>query len=402
MRKNDTRSPFSNLIGKDPYSLFKGVKTPSFIIDEAQLISDGKILKKVQEDTGCSILLAQKAFSNYDLYPLLENFVAGTEASGLYEARLGKEEMPNKEVHVFCGAYREEEFDEILSYADHLVFNSVNQFKKYAKKAKEAGKSVGIRINPECSTQVGHDIYNPCAPGSRLGVTLKAFEEGMGEEELKLLDGIHFHTLCQQNSDDLAKTLKAVEAKFGKYMHGLKWVNFGGGHHITRDDYDIALLEECIDHAQKTYGVHVYLEPGEAIVLNAGYLVTKVLDTFDNGDTHIAILDTSAACHMPDVVEMPYLPPLYQSDLDGYDYKIRLGSQTCLSGDVIGDYNFEAPLKEGDMLIFGDMALYTTCKTNTFNGMPLPDILLLHVDGGIETLASFGYEDFKHRLGKAE
>ena len=400
--KIDNRAPFRNLIGKDPYALFEGLKTPSFVIDEAQLIYDGEILKKVQEDTGCRILLAQKAFSNYDLYPLLENYVAGTEAAGLYEARLGKEEMPNKEVHVFCGAYREDEFDEILTYADHLVFNSLNQLRKYGKKAKEAGKSIGLRINPECSTQVGHDIYNPCAPGSRLGVTIKAFEEGVDESLLSLLDGIHFHTLCQQNSGDLAKTLEAVEAKFGKYLHGLKWINFGGGHHITREDYDIALLEKCIKHVQEAYGVTVYLEPGEAIVLNAGYLVTRVLDTFDNGDFHIAILDTSAACHMPDVVEMPYLPPLYQSDLEGYSYKIRLGSQTCLSGDVIGDYRFASPLKEGDMLIFGDMALYTTCKTNTFNGMPLPDIALMHVDGSIEKLASFGYQDFKYRLGKTK
>lgn len=396
----DTRPSFRRFSSVDPYSLFKDLKTPCFVIDKAGLIHDGEILKKVQKDTGCKILLAQKAFSNFNLYPLLENYVAGTEASGLYEARLGKEEMPNKEVHVFSGAYREEEFDELLSYADHIVFNSVNQLRKFGKKAKDHGKSVGLRINPECSTQVGHDIYNPCAPGSRLGVTRKNFEDQMDDELLSLLDGIHFHTLCQQNSDDLKTTLDAVEKKFGKYFSSLKWINFGGGHHITRVDYDIELLEDCIRHIQDTYQVEVYLEPGEAVVLDAGFLVTKVLDTFDNGDYHIAILDTSAACHMPDVVEMPYKPPLYDSDLEGYSYKVRLGSQTCLSGDVIGDYAFASPLKEGDMLVFGDMALYTTCKTNTFNGMPLPDILVLNEDDSFEQIRHFGYQDFKYRLGK--
>ncbi len=399
-KTKDTRPSFRRFLDLDPYTLFKDSRTPCFVIDKKGLIHDGEILKKVQKNTGCKILLAQKAFSNFNLYPLLENYVAGTEASGLYEARLGKEEMPNKEVHVFSGAYREEEFDELLSYADHIVFNSVNQLRKFGKKAKEHGKSVGLRINPECSTQVGHDIYNPCAPGSRLGVTLKNFKDQMDDELLSLLDGIHFHTLCQQNSDDLKTTLDEVERKFGTYFSSLKWINFGGGHHITRVDYDIRLLEDCIRHIQDTYHVQVYLEPGEAVVLNAGFLVTKVLDTFDNGNYHIAILDTSAACHMPDVVEMPYKPPLYDTDLDGYSYKIRLGSQTCLSGDVIGDYDFASPLKEGDMLVFGDMALYTTCKANTFNGMPLPGILVLNEDDSFEQIRQFGYQDFKYRLGK--
>ncbi len=396
----DNRDSFRRFQTINPYDLFRNVKTPCFVIDKAGLIYDGEILKKVQEDTGCKILLAQKAFSNFDLYPLLEEYVAGTEASGLYEARLGKEEMPNKEVHVFSAAYREEEFDELLEYADHIVFNSINQLKKYGKKAKEKGKSIGIRINPEYSTQIGHEIYNPCAPGSRLGVTLSTFEQEMDDSLLSLLDGIHFHTLCQQNSDDLRKTLDAVEMKFGKYLNNLKWINFGGGHHITRSDYDINLLEKCIKEIQEKYHVQVYLEPGEAVVLNAGYLVTRVLDTFDNGSYHIAILDSSAACHMPDVIEMPYKPPLFESDLEGYHYTIRLGSQTCLSGDVIGDYNFASPLSENDMLIFGDMALYTSVKTNTFNGMPLPDILVLNTDNTLETLCHFGYRDFKYRLGK--
>lgn len=224
---HDNRDSFRRFQNLDPYTLFHNVKTPCFVIDKAGLIHDGEILKKVQKDTGCKILLAQKAFSNFNLYPLLEEYVAGTEASGLYEAKLGKEEMSRKEVHVFSGAYREEEFDELLEYADHIVFNSINQLKKYGTKAKANGKSIGIRINPECSTQVGHDIYNPCAPGSRLGVTISAFEKGMDNSLLSMLDGIHFHTLCQQNSDDLEKTLEAVEAKFGKYLSNIKWINFG-------------------------------------------------------------------------------------------------------------------------------------------------------------------------------
>ena len=396
----DVTPPFRQLADVDPFELFKDVETPSFILDEKALEYDGKILKEVQEESGAHILLAQKAFSNYDLYPLISKYVYGTEASGLYEAILGKEEMPNKEVHVFSAAYREEEFDEILKYADHIVFNSVNQLKKYGPKAKEKGKSIGLRVNPEFSTQLGHDIYNPCAPGSRLGVTEKNFFEGMTPELISLLDGIHFHTLCQQNSDDLERTFDAVEKKFSSIFPSLKWINFGGGHHITRDDYDRKRLVSFVKRVRNTYGLEVYLEPGEAIVLNAGYLITRVLDTFDNGSTHIAILDTSAACHMPDVLEMPYRPPLYGADLEGNDYVIRLGSQTCLSGDVIGDYRFAHPLKEGDKLLFGDMALYTTVKTNTFNGMPLPSLYLLHKDHSSEKIVSFGYDDFKYRLGR--
>ncbi len=396
----DTRPPFRALEDLDPFLLFQTIPTPSFILDRRALRTDGEILKEVQEKSGCRILLAQKAFSNYDLYPLLSEYLAGTEASGLYEARLGKEEMGEKEVHVFSGAYREEEFAELLSYADHIVFNSIHQLEKFGPIAKKKGKSVGLRINPEFSTQIGHDIYNPCAAGSRLGVTYDNFVQGMKEKDFSLLDGLHFHTLCQQNSDDLEKTFAVVEAKFGRYFSSLRWINFGGGHHITREDYDRERLIRLVKRVRKQYGLEVYLEPGEAVVLNAGYLLTKVLDTFDNGTTHIAILDTSAACHMPDVLEMPYRPPLYGADFETNSYPIRLGSQTCLSGDVIGDYRFAKPLQEGDKLLFGDMALYTTCKTNTFNGMPLPSIYVLNEDRSIDKIASFGYADFKVRLGR--
>ncbi|MBR6072457.1 MAG: carboxynorspermidine decarboxylase [Acholeplasmatales bacterium] len=398
----DLRDPFIRFKDKTPEEMFKGVKTPFFAMDEKRLIENGKIIKGIQDRTGCKILLALKCFSNYDLFQTLSPFIAGTEASGLFEARLGKEELPNKEVHVFSGAYRDDEFDEILQYADHIVFNSINQLRKFGPKAKLLGKKIGVRINPEYSTQKGPDIYDPCSKKSRLGITIDSFEKEMNDELFSLLSGIHFHTLCQQNSDDLEKTLYVVNDKFGKYLRKLKWVNFGGGHHIVRSDYDINRLENCIKYAKDNWNTEVYLEPGEGIVLNAGYLVSKVLDTFKNHDDYIAISDSSAACHMPDVIEMPYLPPLYMADLDDCNIEYRIGGPTCLSGDVTGDYKFSKELNVGDYLIFGDMALYTTVKTNTFNGMPLPDIYILHSDDTLEKLTNFGYMDFKYRLGKTK
>ena len=356
----------------------------------------------VQQRTGCKILLAQKAFSNFDLYPLLAPYLAGTEASGLYESRLGKEELPEKENHVFCAAYRVDEFNELLDYADHIVFNSPAQLAKFGPAAKAAGKSVGLRINPERSTQEGHAIYDPCAPGSHLGTTRAQWDAALAKQPglAALLDGLHFHTLCEQDADALAVTLDAVEEKFGDLLPGLKWLNFGGGHHITRPGYDLATLETCIARMQEKYGVQIYLEPGEAWALNAGYLVTTVLDTLQNGDTSLAILDMSAACHTPDVIEMPYRPPLLDAGEPGEKpCTIRLGGPTCLAGDVVGDYSFDAPPAEGDRLIFGDMAIYTTCKNNTFNGMPLPPIWALAEDGTCRELVRFGYNDFKMRLG---
>ena len=369
------------------------IRTPYFLVDEKRLIQNLELLKKVEEEGPCRILLAQKAFSMFSVYPLIRKYLVGSTASGLYEARLGKEEFGG-ETHVFSPAYREDEFEELLTYADHLVFNSPSQLRKYSPRARALGKETGLRINPECSTQEGHAIYDPCAPGSRLGTTLEQFEE----ELLPLLDGLHFHTLCEQDSDDLETTAEVFEKKFGKYLYQMKWVNFGGGHHITRKDYDVERLLRIVRHFHETYGVTVYLEPGEAVVLNAGYLVTSVLETLYTG-MDLAILDTSAACHMPDVLEMPYRPPLKNSGEPGEkSYTYRLGGPTCLAGDVIGDYSFDMPLKEGDRLVFEDMALYTMVKTNTFNGMPLPSIALRHVDGSKEVIRSFGYEDFKKRL----
>ena len=376
------------------------LKTPCYVIDEKKLVHNAEILASVIGHTGCRILLAQKAFSNYDFYPLVSKCISGTEASGLYEARLGKEEMPEGEVHVFCGAYRDDEFDELLSYADHIVFNSIHQLSKFGKLAKDNGKSIGVRINPECSTQEGHEIYDPCARGSRLGVTRSVWDKEMTPELLDLLDGIHFHTLCEQGSDALEITLRAVEEKFGDILPKMKWLNMGGGHHITKEDYDRETLERLLIYAKDKWGVQVYLEPGEAVAINAGYLFTRVLDVVENSDVKIAILDSSAACHMPDVIEMPYTPPLLNADNENTkQYRYRLGGPTCLSGDVIGDYSFDSELKTGDMLVFGDMAIYTTCKNNTFNGMPLPDIYRLKSDGSFEQLTRFGYDDFKYRLG---
>ena len=371
----------------------KNIKTPYFLVDENRLIRNLEILKEVQDSTGCKILLAQKAFSMFYAYPLISRYLRGTTASGLFEARLGHEKFGG-ETHVFSPAYREDEFDDILLYADHIVFNSVDQVRKYAQKAKDKGKSVGLRVNPECSTQEGHEIYDPCSRGSRLGCTLPQFDESI----LPMLDGLHFHTLCEQNSDALETTAKVFEEKFGKYLRNMKWLNFGGGHHITRDDYDIERLKKIIRHFKETYNVEVYLEPGEAVVLNAGFLVTSVLEIMHN-DIDIAILDTSAACHMPDVIEMPYRPPLKNSGEKGEKkYTCRLGGCTCLAGDIIGDYSFDEQLKEGDKLIFEDMALYTMVKTNTFNGMPLPSIVYRKTDGSTVIVKEFGYEDFLNRL----
>lgn len=398
-----TNSVFKGLSGKLLPEYFADINTPCYVIDEARLISNAEILSSVIENTGCKILLAQKAFSNFDFYPLLSRYISGTEASGLFEARLGYEEMPDGEVHVFCAAYRDDEFDELLECADHIVFNSVNQLKKFGGAAKERGKSIGLRINPECSTQTDHEIYDPCARGSRLGVTRDVWDREMTDSLLPMLDGLHFHTLCEQNSDALETTLKAVEMRFGDVLPRMKWLNMGGGHHITKEDYDVRLLEKLIKYAHDKWNLTVYLEPGEAVALNAGYLVSRALDIVENGGIKTAILDASAACHMPDVIEMPYTPPLLGGYPGGADeaaeHSYRLAGPTCLSGDIIGEYSFVDELKIGDVLIFGDMAIYTTCKNNTFNGMPLPNIYKMCADGKIIKLTDFGYNDFKMRLG---
>ncbi len=372
----------------------KALPTPCYVVDEAALKHNLQLLKHVQDETGCHILLAQKCFSMFRLYPLLGQYLAGTTASGLYEARLGYEEM-GKENHVFAPAFKEADMQELVKLCDHIIFNSVAQLNKYKHLCAAAGVSVGLRVNPECSTQEGeHAIYDPCAFGSRLGVTLASFPKELPGE----VEGLHFHTLCEQDADDLLTTWKAFEAKFGKYFGQLKWLNLGGGHHITRPGYKLDVLVDLLKYIRDTYHLQVYLEPGEAVALNAGYLVTEVLDIVHNG-LDILILDASAACHMPDVLEMPYRPPLrggYEANEKKHTY--RLSSMTCLAGDVIGDYSFDEEIKLGDKLIFEDMAIYTMVKNNTFNGLPLPDIVLLHADGQTELVRRFGYSDFKERL----
>lgn len=372
---------------------FEELPTPCFVVDEALIEKNLQILQGVMRRTGCKILLAQKAFSLYKLYPLIGQYLSGTAASGLFEARLGREEM-GRENHVFSPAYREADMPELVKICGHIVFNSFSQIQRFGAQVKAAGCEIGLRINPECSTQEGHAIYDPCAPYSRFGVTKVNFRP----ELLDGVSGFHFHTLCQQNADALLETVAAVEESFGEWLPQMRWLNLGGGHHITRDNYDIAALERCIIRLQQQYGLQVYLEPGEAVALNAGFLIASVLDTLENG-MDIAILDTSAACHMPDVLEMPYRPPLADSGLPGErSHTYRLGGPTCLAGDIIGDYSFDAPLKAGDRLVFGDMAIYSMVKTNTFNGMPLPTIALRDRDGDCQILNRFCYMDFKGRL----
>ena len=368
--------------------------TPSYIVDERLLIKNLEKLKSIIDRTGCRILLAQKGFSMFYFYPLIKKYLNGTTASSLYEARLGFEEMGN-ETHIFNPSYREDEIDEILNMVDHIVFNSFNQWSKYKSlvKSRKREISCGLRVNPEYSS-VETEIYNPTGKFSRFGVTKVNFKDN----ELDGIDGLHFHALCEQNSDALEATLVAFEEKFGQYLHGMKWVNFGGGHHITRDDYDVEKLINCINHIKNKYNVEVYLEPGEAVALNTGFLVTEVLDTIYN-EMDILLVDTSAACHMPDVIEMPYRPFIINSGMPNEKaYTYKLGGPTCLAGDVIGDYSFDNPINIGDKLIFTDMAHYSMVKNNTFNGINLPAIAVYTEKDGVKVIRSFKYEDFRNRL----
>lgn len=368
--------------------------SPSYVVDEGLIIKNLKKLKSVSDATGCKILLAQKGFSMFSVYPLIGEYLDGVTCSSVLEARLGYEEM-GKEVHTYAPAFSAQDFDEILSYSDHLVFNSFHQWNQFKDKVLSSPRKIecGIRINPEYS-EIETDMYNPCFTHSRLGVTLANFDP----ESLEGINGLHFHTMCEQNSDTLERTVQVVDEKFGKYLHNLKWINFGGGHHITRDDYDMDTLIRSIMFMKEKYNIQVYLEPGEAIALNTGFLVSTVLDVIDNG-MPIGVLDTSAACHMPDVLEMPYRPSIIGAGKPGeYAHTYRFGGPTCLAGDVIGDYSFKKPLKPGDKLVFCDMAHYTMVKNNTFNGINLPSIVLNTVNEGPKVIKQFGYEDFRNRL----
>ena len=376
------------------YSSEPALQTPVYVVDELALRRNLETLSGVQRRTGCHILLAQKAFSLFYAYPLIGRYLAGTTASGLFEARLSHEEMPGRENHVYSPAYTPAEMAELVAICDHISFNSLAQLEAHRPLWQGSRASVGLRVNPEHSTQEGHAIYDPCAPGSRLGIRRCDMPARLPNG----VEGLHFHTLCEQDAAPLVETFVAFEQAFGEYLPQLRWLNLGGGHHITRPGYDLAALEGLILSIREKYGLEVYLEPGEAIALNAGTLITTVLDIVP-GETPVLILDASAACHMPDVLEMPYRPPLHGAGLPGEKpYTCRLAARTCLAGDVIGDYSFDAPPQVGDRLVFGDMAIYTMVKNNTFNGMPLPDIAWRDAEGGCRVIRRFGYEDFKTRL----
>ena len=394
---------------------------PRYIIDEAKLEANLQVLASVRERAGVKILLAQKAFSCFALYPLVAKYLDGATASGLFEARLAHEEMPGKENHVFAPAFRAEDMPELLRVVNHIVFNSPRQVEKFGAMARAAGVSVGLRVNPEVSVATT-PAYDPCRPGSRLGTTRGAWESYCSQISIatnvhksqmsipSLVDGLHFHCLCEQGVEELRKVLAGFEEKFGDLLPQMKWVNFGGGHHITRADYDVdGLVELLLDFKRRHPHLTVYLEPGEAVALNAGTLEATVLEIQPPGADGIsnAILDVSAACHMPDVLEMPYTPRVQmenvkckmENDVSGGSYAYRFGGPTCLAGDEIGTYTFPHPLAEGDRVVFEDMAIYSMVKNNTFNGMPLPSIAVRRVDGTVETLKAFGYADFKCRLG---
>ncbi len=376
-------------------SITKDIPTPCYVVDEVALEGNLEILDRVQREAGCKIIMALKGFAMFSLFPLIRKTLHGVAASSLHEARLGFEEF-GRQVHLFAPAYRDGELNELLTYSDHIVFNSFSQWKRHRAKVWEASREIvcGIRVNPEHS-EVKIPIYDPCGPSSRLGVTRAGFEE----EHLEGISGLHFHNLCELNADSLARTLTAFEKRFGEFLPRMRWVNFGGGHHITREDYDVGLLISLIRNFRDRYPMEdVFLEPGEAIALNTGILATSVLDVVHN-DMDIAILDTSAAAHMPDVLEMPYRPAVLGAGRPGeFPHTYRLGGMTCLAGDVIGDYSFPTPLEIGSRIVFLDMSHYTMVKNNTFNGIGLPSIAIAQRDGTLHMIRQFGYEDYRNRL----
>ncbi|MDH3691823.1 MAG: carboxynorspermidine decarboxylase [Gammaproteobacteria bacterium] len=372
---------------------FSGVQTPCYVLDERVLRKNLIILRDIQERTGCHILLALKAFAMFEVFPIIRQYLGGTAASSLFEARLGFEEFGDS-VHLCAPAYRETEIEDLLRYCRHVVFNSFSQWTRFKPYVLQADRKIvcGIRINPE-HTEVEVPIYDPCRGGSRLGVRLNDFQS----EALDGISGIHFHTLCGHNADALERTLQVVEDKFGKFIEEMDWVNFGGGHHITREDYDIELLCTLVSTFKDRYGVEVFLEPGEAVVLNAGVLVASVLDVLPN---KIAVLDVSATAHMPDVLEMPYRPDILGAgDLEEHPYTYRLGGPTCLAGDDIGLYSFAEPLEPGSRIVFEDMACYTMVKNTMFNGACLPSIAVQDADfQHIRIIREFGFDDYRNRL----
>ena len=369
------------------------VETPAYVVSLEKLERNLDILKRVQENTKCHIVMALKSFSMYSTFPLIKKYLHGSEASSVDEARLGYEKF-NKNVHVFSPSYTEKNIKEYIKYSSHMVFNSFSQWDKFKSIIKDSKKKVscGIRVNVEHS-EVENPMYDPSSPDSHFGVKINDFEK----DNLDGIEGLHFHNLCEESADALERTLKVFEEKFGEFLHRMKWVNFGGWHHITRRDYDVDLLCKIItDFKSRHAHLEVYLEPGEAIALNAGVLVGSVVDIFKG----IAVLDVSATCHMPDVLEMPYLPSILDAKptKEGTTNNYRLVGPSCLTGDVIGQYSFAKPLAIGQKLVFLNMAIYTMVKNNTFNGVPLPSILTMDKDNKIKLIKKFNYKDFKGRL----
>ena len=370
------------------------IDTPAYLLDETLIEENMRTLRYVKDRTGCKVLHALKAYASFATFPVMSRYLDGTCASGLNEARLGYEEF-KKEVHTFGAAYRDEEIRQILNYSDFIIFNSFYQLQKYGEMARKRGVEVGLRVNPGHS-EITTEMYNPCAPCSRLGIVYNAFSKEFPKHR-NLVTGLHFHAMCEQNSDVLERIVNAFEKLYGPYIKGLKWVNFGGGHHITRDDYDLERLIKLINSFKKRHGVQVYLEPGEASVYNAGVLVSSVLDIVRNR-MDIGIMDASAETHMPDVLLMPYRPHIVKSaQPNEKKYTYRLAGPSCLAGDIMGDYSFDKPLKRGDRLIFSDMALYSIVKNTTFNGIDLPGIAVIRNGGALEVVRKFGYKDYKDR-----
>jgi len=368
--------------------------SPCWLLEESKLVENLKIIEKIKKKSAAKVLLALKGYALWKSFDILQPFLDGCCASGLHEAKLATEEF-GKEVHTYAPAYKEEEIEEIASLSHHMVFNSPAQFKRFATLAKRTNPelSLGLRVNPEYSASP-KEIYNPCGLYSRLGTTLENFDETL----LEKLDGLHFHALCEQNSDALEAVLKNFEEKFKEYIPQMKWINFGGGHHITRKDYNVEKLIDLINGFKAKYQVEVYLEPGEAIGWETGPLIATVLDIVHNG-IDIAILDTSAEAHMPDTIIMPYRAEVRGAGEAGEKaHTYRLGGNTCLAGDIMGDYSFDVPLQIGDRIIFEDQMHYTMVKATTFNGIKLPSIAIERKSGHIEVLREFGYEDFKNRL----
>ncbi len=391
----DSRKKNFRAAGKGFSGIAAGVlQTPVYLIDETLVAENMRVLRYVKDRTGCKILHALKSYASFATFQTMAAHLDGVCASGLNEARLGCEEF-GKEVHTFGAAYKEKEIRQILKYSDTIIFNSFYQLQRYGGMARRSGVEVGLRVNPghaEITTQ----MYNPCAPRSRLGIIHDTFSEEFPEHG-NIVDGLHFHAMCEQNSDVLERVLRSFEKLYGPYIKGLKWVNFGGGHHMTRDDYDLERLIKLINNFKKKYEVQVYLEPGEASVYNAGVLISTVLDIVKN-EMEIAIMDTSAETHMPDVLLMPYRPHVMRSaGPDEREFTYRLAGPSCLAGDVIGDYSFDKPLKRGDRLVFTDMALYSIVKNTTFNGINLPDIAVVRNGGKVETMRRFGYRDYRNR-----